>query len=330
MRAVNTLIIQNSKGMSVSLVDVGASVQFIKLPFASVADKSVTLGFNDAEDYWENPASLGVTVGRYANRIGNATFAIDGNVYHLVANEGENQLHGGIDNFGHKRWKIILQAKNKAIFSLVSPDGDQGFPGELHVKVTYVVTEENSLHILYEATSSKTTVLNLTDHSYFNLDGMDCNNLSVETPINANHLWIDAKAMTEVDENGIPTGTLLDVQGGPYDFRQTSSFVALKDESGTVHLDNNFVLNSHQDWQQQAIASLTSTTSGVKLDVFTTKPGIQAYAAQHLEAPFYPNAGFCLETQFFPDSPNHPHFPSAVLRAGETYRHQTIYRFSTI
>lgn len=330
MRAVNTLIIQNSKGMSVSLVDVGASVQFIKLPFASVADKSVTLGFNDVEDYWENPASLGVTVGRYANRIGNATFAIDGNVYHLVANEGENQLHGGIDNFGHKRWKIILQAKNKAVFSLVSPDGDQGFPGELHVKVTYVVTEENSLHICYEATSSKITVLNLTDHSYFNLDGMDCNNLSVETPINDNHLWIDAKAMTEVDENGIPTGTLLDVQGGPYDFRQTSSFVALKDESGTVHLDNNFVLNSHQDWQQQAIASLTSTTSGVKLDVFTTKPGIQAYAAQHLEAPFYPNAGFCLETQFFPDSPNHPHFPSAVLRAGETYRHQTIYRFSTI
>lgn len=330
MATAKVITIQNNNGMRVTLVDVGASVQFIQLPFDSVKDKSVTLGFSDAEEYWRNPASLGVTVGRYSNRIANAAFSLDGQVFSLVANEGNHQLHGGLDNFGHKRWSIVEHLENKATFRLVSLDGEQGFPGELEVLVTYELDCRNSLKISYAATTTKPTVVNLTDHSYFNLNGMDIQEGIATSAVHDHALVINADEVTEVDEACIPTGRLLSVENSHFDFRSKKQLIELADSEGIVHLDNNFVVNSSSDWQQQAIAQLTCEASGVSLEVYSTKPGVQAYAAQHLTEPFFPNAGLCLETQFFPDSPNQKHFPSCVLRPNETYFHETIYRFSAI
>lgn len=330
MQSANTITIQNSQGMKVSLVDVGASIQFIQLPFAQLEGKSVSLGFDDADEYWSNPASLGVTVGRYSNRIANAEFSLLGEHFTLVANEGIHQLHGGKDNFGHRRWKLENHGENQAVFSLLSEDGDQGFPGELLVTVSYVIEEDNSIHIEYFAKTTKATVVNLTDHSYFNLSGMDISSGSVSSAINTHKLWIDADAITEVDEACIPTGRLINCADTAFDFQQPTALTELEDSQGVVHVDNNFVLNKPSVWNENPIASLFSPETGVKLEVLTTKPGIQAYAAQHLDAPFFANAGFCLETQFFPDSPNQPEFPSAILLPNEVYEHKTIYRFSAI
>lgn len=324
------LMIENSFGMKVSLVDVGASIQFIYLPFDSVIGKSVSLGFKDPNEYWQNPASLGVTVGRYSNRIANAQFSLEGNTYHLSANEGLHQLHGGIDNFGHRRWKVLEKCVNKAVFGLQSDDGDQGFPGKLDIVVTYIVNDDNSLSIDYQATTDKATVVNLTDHSYFNLDGMNSTDLSITSSINAYSLWLNASELTEVDEACIPTGYIVDVKGTRLDFTEPKPLTDLEDCEGVIHLDNNFVLNSRKNWATEPVATVYSPVSKICLDVFTTKPGLQVYAAQHLESPFQPNAGLCLETQFFPDSPNQPAFPSSVLEPNDKYHHKTIYRFSVV
>lgn len=325
-----TLTIENSVGMKVSLVDVGASIQFIYLPFESVSGKSVSLGFKDPNEYWHNPASLGVTVGRFSNRIANAQFSLEGNTYHLSANEGPHQLHGGINNFGHRRWKVLEQCVNKAVFGLQSEDGDQGFPGNLDVVVTYIVNDDNSLSIDYQATTDKVTVVNLTDHSYFNLDGIDSTDLSVASLNHSYSLWLNASQVTEVNDACIPTGNIVNVHGTWLDFTEPKSLMDLEGDEGIIHLDNNFVLNSRECWTTEPVAIVHSPVSRVCLEVFTTKPGLQVYAAQHLDTPFQPNAGLCLETQFFPDSPNQPNFPSSVLKPNDKYHHETIYRFSVV
>jgi aldose 1-epimerase len=294
----------------------------------------VVLGYDSFTPYTSDPKSyFGSIVGRYGNRIAHATFSLDGKAFQLPANDGANTLHGGLIGFDKLLWTGHVIPHGVEL-TLVSKDGDQGFPGTLTARVRYTL-EAHALKIEYFATTDKDTVLNLTNHSYFNLAGEG------QGDILSHLVMIPADRYTPVDSGLIPTGELAPVAGTPFDFHKPTAIGArINDSNEQLRLgkgyDHNYVLNGKMGVLQQA-AQVTEPTSGRVLTVETTQPGVQFYSGNFLDGTltgkqghvYNQRTGFCLETQHFPDSPNHPKFPTAELKPGETYHSLTFFRFST-
>ncbi|MFF4028334.1 aldose epimerase family protein [Streptomyces sviceus] len=298
-------------GVRVRILSYGGIVQSVEVPDRDGRTADVVLGFAGLEGYLEHSGPyLGALVGRYANRIAGGRFELDGATYALAPNNAPNSLHGGEHGFDKRVWDMEPAGAHGVRLSRVSPHGEEGFPGRLEVSGTYSLDESGALRIAYEAVTDAPTVVNLTNHSYFNLAGSG--------NAGGHELRIDASRFTPVDADLIPTG-IEEVAGTRFDFRQ-----ARKVGAG---YDHNFVLDKGITEQAVEVAELYDPASGRVLTVATTEPGLQLYTADHLPEPFAPGDGIALETQHFPDSPNRPEFPSTVLRPGEVYRSQTVYGF---
>ena len=329
--------LKNSSGMTIKITNVGATITSIKTPDKNGKFEEITLGLKKPEDYLTpeyiaNNPCLGSTPGRFANRIANGEFTLDGKTYKLAVNNGKNHLHGGIVNFSRKIWDAeILEEKDKKalVLSLNSPDMDEGYPGNLKVKVLYWLSDDNELFILYRAETDKPTIVNLTNHTYFNLNGLKKNILDHYVTINADNY-------TESIEN-IPTGKIVSVKGTPFDFltpRKIGERLSLLAEDG---YDHNYVLNLNNSHSVSLAATAFDPISGRSLAVFTSLPGMQFYTAYYLDGTHGRNKkkynrfdGFCFETQYFPDSPNKPNFPSPVIRPGKPFEHTTTFKFETM
>lgn len=306
--------IKNPSGAYVRIASLGAAVQSIVVPNRNGVPTDVALGYDTPGEYLRNDGYFGAFVGRYANRISNASFVLNGREYKISANEGKNTLHGG-NGLSKRRFTEIAVGENALTLGISDPDGGDGFPGKVDVRVTYEFSENNELSISYEATSDADTYLNLTNHSYFNLSGRG--------DILDHELLINADGYLPVDEELIPTGEVCAVSGAEFDFRKMRRI-----ENGFY--DHCFVLSGNEP-----CARLVSRESGIAMTLATDMPAVQFYAggATGLRlgkggAVYGKNSGLCLETQYYPDSPNHPEFPSALLRAGEKYYSKTSYKFS--
>jgi aldose 1-epimerase len=333
--AVDLYTLTNGRGMEATISTYGGVVVSLKVPDRSGTPGDVVLGFDNFEGYLKPPPYFGAIVGRYGNRIANGKFTLDGVEYTLARNNGDNSLHGGIRGFDKRIWTVTHSSGQRLELTYLSKDGEEGYPGNLTTTVTYTVTDNNELKIDYAATTDKDTVLNLTNHSYFNLAGQG------EGDVLAHEVVIRADRFTPVDKTLIPTGELRSVEGTPLDFRQLHR-IGERIDSGDEQLvlghgyDHNFVLNKPGTTLESA-ATVTEPKSGRVLEVLTTEPGVQFYTANFLDGTLTGKGGkvygrrsaFCLETQHFPDSPNKPGFPSVVLKPGGRYQSTTVYRFST-
>jgi aldose 1-epimerase len=322
------------EGLKVRVMTYGARVVSIEVPDRTGKIADVVLGYDSLDGYLHDPKTyFGAIVGRYGNRIGHATFILDGKRYQTPANDAANTLHGGLVGFDKLVWKG-QEIPNGVELTLVSPDGDQGFPGTLTSHVRYTL-EPHALKIEYTATTDKDTVLNLTNHSYFNLAGEG------QGDILKHVVTIPAERYTPVDSGLIPTGELAPLAGTPLDFRKATAIGArINDDNEQLHLgkgyDHNYVLNGKMGAMHEA-ARVEEPTTGRVLTVETTQPGVQFYSGNFLDGTAHGKSGhvyglrtgFCLETQHFPDSPNHPKFPTAELKPGETYHQVTVFKFST-
>jgi aldose 1-epimerase len=336
-RPVNLFTLTNANGVEVDAMNYGGIIVSIRVPDRKGQIADIVLGHENFDGYIPNPPYIGAVVGRYANRIANGTFTLDGKTYTLPKNDGPNTLHGGVDKtFNKVVWEgEALKGKTGVAFTYLSKDGDDGFPGNLKVKVTYTLTDQNELVIDYEATTDKATPINLSQHSYFNLSGEGNGDI-------LNHeLMLNADRFTPVDKNLIPTGELRPVKGTPLDFTTSTRIGArIEDSYDQMVLahgyDHNWVINRKGDGLAPA-ARMYEPTTGRVLEVSTTQPGVQFYTGNFLDGTvtgkhghvYKRRYGFCLETQHFPDSPNHPDFPSTILRPGETFKSETVFKFST-
>jgi aldose 1-epimerase len=337
-RPVDLYTLTNSHGVEVRAMTYGGIIVSLRVPDKSGSLGDIVLGHESLDGYLVNPPYFGVIVGRYANRIANATFTLDGVKYTLAKNDGPNSLHGGINGFNKQVWeaKEFENAKGVGVaFSYLSKDGEEGYPGNLRVKVSYTLTDENQLILDYEATTDKATPLNLSQHSYFNLAGEGSGDIL------GHHLMLNADRFTPVDKTLIPTGELRAVQGTPMDFTKPTAIGARIDgdyEQLVVGkgYDHNWVINGKGDGLTLA-AKVHEPTSGRILEVFTTEPGVQFYSGNFLDGTitgkhghvYKHRYGLCLETQHFPDSPNQSSFPSTILKPGQTFHSQTVFKFST-
>lgn len=300
-------------GVRVRVLTYGGIVQSAEVPDRDGRAADVVLGFPGLDGYLETPGPyIGALVGRYANRIARGRFPLDGATYHLAQNNGPNSLHGGERGFDKRVWEAE-PVEHGVRLHRVSPHGEEGFPGRLAVSATYTLDAAGALRIAYEATTDAPTVVNLTNHTYWNLAGSG--------NAGGHELRIDASRLTPVDADLIPTGEFEDVAGTGFDFR-----AARKVGAG---YDHNFVLDKGVTRAPLEVAELHDPASGRVLTVATTEPGLQLYTADHLSGPFAPGDGIALETQHFPDSPNRPDFPSTELRPGEVFRSETVHSFST-
>jgi aldose 1-epimerase len=307
----------------------GATLTALRTPDRHGRFENIVLGFDALEPYLAGTPYFGATIGRYANRIAGARFELDGRQYKLAANDGRNHLHGGARGFDKVVWNARPFTDPEAagvIFSHLSADGDEGYPGELTVETTYQLTDDDRLVIDYRATTTKPTHVNLTHHSYFDLGG------DALREITGHELMIDADRFTPVNAELIPTGELLDVAGTPFDFR-TPHAIGARVEENDAQLrlaggyDHNFVLNKPAPDALTRAAIVSEPESGRAMEVWTTEPGLQFYSGNSLTAPFKRRSGLCLEPQHFPNAPNEPRFPSTILRPGEEYRSRTEFRF---
>lgn len=336
-RDVTLFTLQNSSGMKAAITNYGAILVSLTAPDRNGKFEDVVLGYETLGEYVKDNPYFGCVVGRYGNRIGKAKFTIDGVAYQLSANDGENHLHGGERGFDKKIWDaepLELPDASGIKFSYLSPDGEEGYPGNLAVTVTYLLTGNNEFAIAYEAAADKPTHVNLTQHTYFNLAGQGSGDIL------GHELMIMADRFTPVDAGLITTGELRPVEGTPMDFR-TPTAIGDRIDSDYEQIrfgggyDHNWVLNNY-DGALRLAAKVHEPVTGRVMEVFTTEPGIQFYAGNFLNgshigkggAVYNKRYGFCLETQHFPDSPNKPNFPSTLLRPGETYKTRTVYRFS--
>ncbi|MCR4439113.1 MAG: aldose epimerase family protein [bacterium] len=336
-RVVEAFDLRNAHGMKARIITYGGIVVSLEVPDRQGKFADVVLGYSSLQPYLEDSPYFGAIVGRYGNRIANGRFVLDGVEYRLATNDGPNHLHGGVRGFDKVVWQGEPVREKDAVgvrLTYLSPDGEEGYPGNLRAVVTYRLTNQNELHIDYEATSDKPTIVNLTHHSYFNLAGEGSGDILGHV------LQILADRFTPVDAGLIPTGELRSVEATPFDFRQPTPVgqrIDWDDEqlrNGRGY-DHNFVLNSGGGMLALA-ATVYEPTSGRVMEVLTTEPGLQFYSGNFLDGhhvgksgkAYGHRSGFCLEAQHFPDSPNTPHFPSVVLRPGETYRQGTVYRFS--
>ncbi len=333
--AVDLYTLTNANGVEVAVMTYGGTVVSLKVPDRAGKLTDVVLGYDSLDGYLKSSPYFGSIIGRYGNRIAKGAFSLNGHQYTLAKNDGENTLHGGVKAFDKVVWKAS-EVKSKTgvglSLSYLSKDGEEGFPGNLSVTVVYRLTNGNELKIDYSATTDKTTVINLTHHSYFNLAG--------EGSILNHEMMIDASRFTPVDNGLIPTGELRSVKGGPMDFTKPARIGARIDEQNEQLVlgkgyDHNWVLNNSA--ARLALAARAyEPASGRVMEVYTTEPGIQFYTGNFLDGQitgkggqvYKKRYGFCLETQHFPDSPNKPSFPSTVLKPGRTYRSTTVYKFS--
>ncbi|PID91962.1 MAG: galactose-1-epimerase [Bacteroidetes bacterium] len=328
-REIISYTLSNNRGMEVDIVNYGAIITAIRVPDRTHEPGDVVLGFDNLEAYLGEHPYMGAVAGRVCNRIGGARFEVDGKMYRLNPNEGRNQLHGGVEGFDKKVWtafsvKTLDQVSLKLGYE--SPDGEEGYPGTLMVEVEYSLNDNNELGIVFRAKTDKPGHVNLTNHSYFNLN-------NCEGSILEHELFIDADRCTELDEASIPTGSFLGVEGTPYDFRVSK---AIGEDIGRIApgYDINYVL-SMEARELTRVAAVHDPASGRTMEVLTSLPGLQLYTANYVDGivgkggkVYHKHSALCLETQFFPDSCNHEHFPSTLLRPGEEFHEMTVYRFS--
>ena len=329
---IDSYTLHNLHGVSATIITYGAILTQLFVPDKNGKLGDVVLGFDKLESYEGDPHPFfGATIGRYGNRIANGKFTLDGKEYHLYINNAPNTLHGGKVGFDRRVWKAAPSenAQGESVqFTYVSPDGEEGYPGTLTVKLTYTLTNSNELQIKYAAETDKPTVLNLTNHSYFNLGGT--------ADVLQHVLQLHADNYTPVDSTLIPTGQIASVAGTPLDFRKPTAIGAhigeIKDIGG---YDHNFVVNGKPGTLRLA-ARVEDPATGRQMEVLTSEPGMQFYSAIHLDPtiigkggkPYQKYGALCLETQHYPDSPNHPTFPTTVLRPGQKFTSETIYKFS--
>ena len=339
-RAVSRYRLKNKNGLSVDLLDLGGIIQSLIVPDGRGGAVDVVLGYDSAAEYERDDAYLGAVVGRWANRISGAAFNLNGRRRTLAANDGPNHLHGGPSGFHRRLWAAEEGGRNEIIFSRLSPDGEEGYPGELRVSAAYALNDNDELVFSLEAESDRDTVVNLANHAYFNLSASRPPVQSADETLSRgsildHELRLKADFISEVDSALIPTGRLLPVEGTPFDFRRFKTIgrdieadhPQIKNGRG---YDHNFILGV----EGQDFAEVRSPQSGLSLILSTTLPGVQFYSGNALgrrtgknRLIYGPRSGFCLETQLFPDSVNQPAFPSPVLRKGEIYRHRTSYKF---
>ena len=331
---VDLFTLTNKSGMKVTLSSYGATVIDLLAPDRSGKLADVSLGFDSFAPYQTQSPYFGAIVGRYGNRIAKGRFTLDGATYQLATNNAPNHLHGGIKGFDKRIWKgtNLPSSEPSVRFTLRSNDGEEGYPGNLDVVVTYTLTNQNELRISYEATTDKPTVINLTNHTYFNLAGAGNGNIL------GHQLKINASRFTPVDATLIPTGELKKVKGTVMDFRRPTAIGARIKEVGgkPIGYDHNYVLDWSLHFGLALAAEVYEPVSGRVMKVYTDQPGIQFYSGNFLDGTitgkggkiYGQYTGFCLETQHFPDSPNKPEFPSVVLKPGKTYKSTTVYAFS--
>jgi aldose 1-epimerase len=338
--SVSRYVLTNKQGVEAVVISYGATLVSLKVPDRAGKSADVVLGYDTVEGYEQGKSYFGGTIGRYGNRIARGEFTLDGTTFHLPKNDGPNSLHGGTVGFNKRIWTGVDRSRPDAQvleLSYTSADGEEGYPGTLKVKVIYTLpADANELRIDYTATTDKDTVINLTNHSYFNLSG------DMTKEIVDHQLLLRASQFTLVDATLIPTGELRAARGTPFDFTKPTAIGArinqddeqLKFGKG---YDHNWVLERTKSGGLQLAAEVFEPASGRVLEVLTTEPGIQFYSGNFLDGTakgkggelYGHRTGLCLETQHFPDSPNHPSFPSTVLKPGETYRTSTVLRFST-
>lgn len=334
--SVHVFTLTNANGIELRALDYGGIIQSLRTPDRAGKLGDIVLGFDSLDQYVKLSPYFGAIVGRYANRIAKGTFSLDGTTYHLAINNGPNALHGGLVGFDKVVWHaqpFSTDSSAGVVWTHTSPDGDQGYPGTLQLRVTYTLTNANRLEIDYQATTDKPTIINLTNHSYFNLAGAGSGDVLQQL------MQINADSVTPVDSTLIPTGTLAAVAGTPLDFRTPTPIGAhiadanlqLKFAGG---YDFNYVLNRTDTTSLVHAARAEDPASGRTVDVFTTQPGLQFYTGNFLDGSFAGKGGtyihrgaFTFETQHYPDSPNHPNFPSVVLRPGQTFNSQTVFAF---
>ncbi|HEU4939531.1 MAG TPA: aldose epimerase family protein [Vicinamibacterales bacterium] len=333
-KTVEIYTLTNAQGVEMRVITYGGIITSVKAPDRSGHLGDIVLGFDTLDGYLKDPPYFGALIGRYGNRIAKGQFTLDGKTFKLATNNGPNHLHGGGKGFDKVVWNAVSGSDANGVsvtLSRISPDGEEGYPGNLQATVRYTLTDKNELAIDYRATTNKATPVNLTQHSYFNLAG--------EGDILGHELTIHASRYTPVDDTLIPTGELATVDGTPFDFRKATAIGAriaaenaqLKNGRG---YDHNWVLNRSGSGLQPA-ARLVDPRSGRTLDVATTEPGLQFYSGNFLDGTitgkgghvYRHRTGLCLETQHYPDSPNHPNFPSTILRPGETYSSRTVFTF---
>jgi aldose 1-epimerase len=335
--AVDLYTITNTNGVELRVTNYGGIIVSLRVPDKNGSLADVVLGYDNLDGYLTNPAYFGAIVGRYANRIANGKFTVDGAEYHLAKNNRPNSLHGGLKGFNKAIWHaepFTNEQGSGLILTYTSKDGEEGYPGNLKTKVTYTLTDKNELQIDYEATTDKATPVNLTSHGYFNLAGEGSGDIL------KHELMLNADRFTPVDQTLIPTGELRPVKGTPMDFTKSTPVGARINDSYDQLLighgyDHNFVVNRKGDDLQLA-AHVREPQSGRVLEVYTTEPGVQLYTGNFLDGTIKGKQGhvynkhgaLCLETQHFPDSPNHPDFPTTLLRPGQTYHSRTVYKFS--
>lgn len=323
---------ENKNGVVMEVSDFGATLYSLLVPDKEGNLCDVVLGYDDPLGY-EGPAGtfFGATVGRNANRICKGKYTLNGKEYQLDTNNNGNNLHSGLDFYSFRIWNVKETTENSITFSLHSPDGDQGYPGALDMDVTYTLTEDNAVQIDYYGVPDQDTIVNMTNHSYFNLNGHASGNVLDQ------EVWIDADSFTRADETSIPTGEIVPVEGTPMDFRVKKTVGRDIEESYEALVfgkgyDHNWCLNNQGKFVK--VAEMSSELSGITMEVYTDLPGVQIYTGNYIFAEtgkggviYKQRQGMCFETQYYPDAINHDNFPSPVCKAGEVYQTRTTYKF---
>ena len=335
-RKVELFMLENDNGIKVYITNFGARIVALCTPDRNGQSADIVLGFDNIDDYIDERMYLGCVVGRYANRINKGKFSLDGKEYTLYLNDGINTLHGGNKGFDKKVWEA-RQEGNSVILTYLSPDGEEGYPGNLTVKEIYTLTDNNELKMEYEATTDKPTIINLTNHSYFNLKGEG------DTTILDHYLMANASYFTPVNSELIPTGEIVPVAGTPFDFttgKQIGKDINMTDEQLAFGrgYDHNWIINKDTAGALTLAAKVWEATTGRVLEIYTTEPAFQFYSGNFMDGsvkgksgkPYYKRSALAIEPQHYPDSPNHPNFPSTVLKPGEKYRQMSVFKFYTL
>lgn len=337
-KEVTLYTLQNRNGMEMKVMNYGCIVVSLTAPDRTGNLEDIVLGFNTLAQYEQESPFFGAIIGRYGNRIAKGRFSLDGREYTLAVNNGPNHLHGGVKSFDKVLWNAHTADTPDGPtihFTYISPDGEEGYPGTLSTHVTYVLSDKNEFRITIEATTDNPTVVNLCQHSYFNLLG------KARHDILGHELYLNANRFVAIDPNAIPTGELRLVDGTPFDFRTPRKVGAHIDDPDEQLIngkgyDHTFVFHESVTRNGALAGSLFAPETGRYMEVHTTEPGVQFYSGNYLTgyrgkdaAIYYKRFGLCLETQHFPDSPNRPEFPSVVLRPGQKYHTNTVYSFST-